>query len=75
MRDPFVAEVIRAHGWREAGELEVKYPSGVPNILVERIETYASAVSGVRVHDMREDRKRRQRELDERELQEASKRR
>lgn len=70
MRDPFVGEVVRAYGWREAGELEAKYPDpgGVPNVLIAAIETYASAFNTARTHDIREDRKRREREAEERAL-------
>lgn len=74
MRDPFVLEVIQAHRWSESGQLDVHYPSGIPNVVKLGVEWWAGAVSSVQTHDIREDRRRRAREEAERELQEAAKR-
>lgn len=68
MRDPFVAEVVQAYRWHEAGQLDLKYPLGVPNVVMWGIEQWASALNSVQVHDMREERERREREFEEREL-------
>lgn len=62
LRDPFVAEVIRAHAWREDGQLDVRYPLGVPSRVASGLEIYRVALNAVRVHDQREDRKRRDEE-------------
>lgn len=66
LRDPFVAETVRAYGWREAGQLEVKYPLGVPARIVWGVEVYASALNSVRVFDIREREAERQRHGEER---------
>lgn len=58
LRDPFVAEVVRAHAWRELGQLGVRYPLGVPSRVVWGVEAYASALNSVQVYDIREQRKR-----------------
>lgn len=61
-RDPFVIEVVRAHAWREDGQLEVRYPRGVPARVVRGLEIYRVALNTVRSNDAREDRKRREEE-------------
>lgn len=66
---PFVAEIIRARNWRECGELDQRYPHGVPNVIVDAIDVYDAAFNATQVHDMREDRERREQEARDRETQ------
>jgi hypothetical protein len=66
LNTPFVLEVIRARNWHDAGELAERYPDGVPNIIVWAIDVYDAAFNGVQVHDMREDREKREEEQRER---------
>lgn len=68
MRDPFVAEVARAFRWYEAKQLDLKYPDGVPNVVMWGVDQWAGALSATQVHDMREERKRREAEAEAREL-------
>lgn len=64
LSSPFVSEVLRARGWREHGQLEHRYPDGVPNVIVDAIDVYDAAYNATQVHDLREDRKKRDAEIE-----------
>ena len=65
--DPYVAEVLRAYRWWKAGQLESRYPGGVPAPIASGVEVYDSALNSVQVVDMRADREKREAERKERE--------
>lgn len=65
--DPYVGEVLRAYRWWKAGQLETKYPAGVPAPIAWGVEVYDSALNMVQVVDARADREKREVERAERE--------
>lgn len=60
--DPYVAEVLRAYRWWKAGQLEARYAGDVPASIAWGVEVYDAALNSVQVHDMREDREKREAE-------------
>lgn len=74
-RDPFVGAVLRAYRWFRSGQLAVAYPD-LPAALARGLEVYDAALNAVQAYDIREERKRREAERQERELaSQAAKRR
>lgn len=71
LNTPFVLEVIRARKWHEAGELDLRYPDGVPNVVIWGIDVYDNAFNATQVHDMREDRREAKKRADEHAEREA----
>lgn len=73
LSDPFVTEVVRARKWWVNGELDEKYPHGVPNVIVMGVEIYDGALNGIQVYDVREDREARRLEQQKRDLEREGK--
>lgn len=60
LRDPFVAEVIRAHRWFKERQLETHYGGDVPADITWGVETFEAALQSVRSADTRLDKEERE---------------
>lgn len=69
--DPFVAHVLAAYRWFKNGELDTRWPDP-PEALLRGLEAYDAALNSVQAHDLREERKRREKERRERDLLDAA---
>ena len=62
MADPFVQACIRSLRWFRTGELAARWGGELPAALALGVECLDAAVQSIEIHDMREERARREAE-------------